>query len=239
MTDGSWRSFKPSDFPILSDFYIMMEDEFQQWSDTEKTLYTKEILQETLLSLHSICVGSDSVFFNGYTNVDGDGESITFCIKSLLEAGKQIQNPMMFNLLSFLSNELLTKGNAVAALDEFYLFLGNMRTVEYVRNFMKRVRKFNSNVVLASQNISDYFLPHIAEYTKPLFAIPTHKFYFNMGDVKQSEIIENLGITESEYALIAQPEQGSCLYKCGNERYNLQIKVPDYRKKLFGTGGGK
>jgi len=126
----------------------------------------------------------------------------------------------------------------VAAIDEFYLYLSNLRAVEYIRNFMKRVRKFDSNVILASQNIEDYFIEGIREYTKPLFAIPTHKFYFNMGDVRQAEIIDNLALTESEYALIAQPERGSCLYRCGNERYNLKVIAPPHREKLFGRAGG-
>ena len=225
------------DYPTLSDLYELMEREYRSYDNRNKDLYTAEILQETLLGLHSICVGPDSIFFNGHTSVDNSG-SITFGLKDLLEAGEQIKNPTMFNLLSFMSNTLLTRGNAVAAVDEFYLYLSNLRAVEYIRNFMKRVRKFNSNVILASQNIEDYFIEGIKEYTKPLFAIPAHKFYFNMGDVRKGEIIENLALTESEYSLIAQPERGSCLYRCGNERYNLKVIAPPHREKLFGKAGG-
>ena len=36
---------------------------------------------------------------------------------------------------------LLTKGYTIASIDELYLFLTNMTAVEYIRNFMKRVRK--------------------------------------------------------------------------------------------------
>ena len=229
---------KTTDFPILSDLYELMEREYMAYDNDSKELYTAETLQETLLGLHSICVGPDSIFFNGHSTIQESG-SVTFGLKDVLEAGEQIKNPIMFNLLSYMANALLTQGSTAAIIDEFYLYLSNLRAVEYIRNFMKRVRKFDSNVVLASQNVEDYFLPNIAEYTKPLFAIPTHKFYFNMGDARKDELIDNLGLTGSEYALIAQPERGSCLFKCGNERYNLKVNVPEHRAKLFGEGGGR
>ena len=78
-----------------------------------------------------------------------------------------------------MSNELLTQGNAAASLDEFYLFLSNLTAVEYVRNFSKRVRKKDSAVIIASQNLGDFNLDGIREYTKPLFSIPTHQFLLN------------------------------------------------------------
>ena len=33
------------------------------------SLYTRELLQEVLLGLHSLCVGADAPFFNGHTNI--------------------------------------------------------------------------------------------------------------------------------------------------------------------------
>lgn len=55
-----------------------------------------------------------------------------------------------------MSNELLTIGATGDALDEFYLFLTNLIAVEYIRNFMKRVRKKDYSIILASQNLKDF-----------------------------------------------------------------------------------
>ena len=55
--------------------------------------------------------------------------------------------------------------------------------MEYVRNFSKRVRKKDSAVILASQNLEDFNLDGVREYTKPLFSIPTHQFLFNAGSI--------------------------------------------------------
>lgn len=229
---------KPADYPILSDLYALIEAEYKAFDESHRQLYTAELLQEILLGLHSLCKGSESKFFDGHTNIT-DGSFITFGVKGLLQASKSIRNALLFNVLSFMSNELLTTGNTAASIDEFYLFLTNLTAVEYIRNFMKRVRKKDSAVILASQNLEDFNIEGIREYTKPLFSIPTHQFLFNAGNIDAKFYIDTLQLEKSEYNLIRYPQRGTCLYKCGNERYNLMVTAPDHKAKLFGKAGGR
>lgn len=174
ITDTSnFDRLKSTDYPILSDLYALIEEEYKSYDDSHRQLYTIELLQNILLGLHSICKGAESKFFDGHTNIT-DSSFITFGVKGLLQASKSLKNALLFNILSFMSNELLTHGNTVASIDEFYLFLTNLTAVEYVRNFSKRVRKKDSAVIIASQNLEDFNIEGIREYTKPLFSIPTH-----------------------------------------------------------------
>ena len=92
--------------------------------------------------------------------------------------------------LAFMSNQLLGQGNTAASIDELYLFLTNLTAIEYIRNASKRVRKKESSVILASQNIEDFLLPSIREMTKPLFSIPTHQFLFNAGQINPKEYMD-------------------------------------------------
>ena len=233
-----FTTLAPTDYPIMSDLYRFIEDEYKNYKPESKQIYTSNLLQEILLGIHSMCVGAESKFFNGHTNIKSD-RFVVFGVKGLLQASKNIKNALLFNVLSYMSNSLLTNGNTVAAIDEFYLFLSNITAVEYIRNFSKRVRKKDSAVVLASQNLEDYNLPGIAEYTKPLFAIPTHSFLFNAGNIDAKFYMDTLQIDESEYNLIRYPQRGVCLYKCGNERYNLVVVAPPHKVALFGTAGGR
>jgi len=179
---------KPADYPILSDLYALIEDEYKAYDGDKRQLYTAELLQEILLGLHSLCKGAESKFFDGHTNISSSQTAlrsfpakaeklacsvapplptspadlrgpqcrfVTFGVKGLLQASKNIKNALLFNVLSYMSNELLTKGSTVASIDELYLFLTNLTAIEYIRNFMKRVRKKNSAVILASQNLED------------------------------------------------------------------------------------
>lgn len=228
----------PEDYPILSDLYALIEDEYQHFDGVSRQLYTGEMLQSILLGLHSMCVGAEAKFFNGHTNIT-DAMFVTFGVKGLLQASRNLKNALLFNILSFMSNELLTTGNTVASLDEFYLFLSNLTAVEYVRNFMKRVRKKDSAVIIASQNLEDFNLDGVREYTKPLFSIPTHQFLFNAGSIDAKFYTDTLQLEQSEYSLIRFPQRGVCLYKCGNERYNLKVIAPEHKARLFGKAGGR
>lgn len=146
---------------------------------------------------------------------------------------------MLFNILSYFSNKLLVEGNTVAGLDELHVWISNQTAIQYIRNVLKRARKRDSSLILASQNLEDFMLPGIAELTRPLFSIPTHQFIFYCGSVDKKFYMDNLQLEESEYELIRHPQRGICLYKCGNERYLLDVRAPEYKRKLFGEAGGK
>ena len=236
MTDFS--SKKPEDFPTMEDLYNLCEEEYYAYDPKRRYLYTEETLQEVCLGINSMCVGAESKYFNGYTNIT-DNSFLCFGVKGLMDTNKRLKDAMLFNILSYMSNELLGRGNAAASIDELYLFLTNMTAIEYIRNCMKRVRKKDSAVILASQNIEDFLIPSIREFTKPLFSIPTHQFMFNPGQINPREFCDALQIEDSEYELIKYPERGTCLYRCGNERYLLQVMAPEYKAKLFGKAGGR
>ena len=235
-TDYSMK--KPSDFPVMEDFYKLCEEEFMGYDKKRKYLYTEETLQEVCLGIHSMCVGSESKYFNGHTNIT-DSNFLVFGVKGLMDTNRRLKDCMLFNILSYMSNELLGKGSTAASVDELYLFLSNMTTIEYLRNCMKRVRKKDSSVILASQNIEDFLIPSIREFTKPLFSIPTHQFLFNAGQINPKEYMDALQVEPSEFELIKYPERGTCLYRCGNERYLLQVVAPEYKAAIFGKAGGR
>ena len=239
MDDGTnFASLASGQFPILSDLYDVIEDAYQHYGDEASPLYPQELLREILLGLHSLCRGAESKFFNGHTNITSS-RFLVFGVKGLLQASKNVKDAMLFNVLSFLSDKLLTVGNTVATLDELYIWLSNVTTIEYIRNTLKRVRKKESALILASQNLEDFDVDGIRELTRPLFAIPTHQFLFNAGSVDRKFYMDNLQLEGSEYELIRYPQRGVCLYKCGNERYLLEVHAPDYKEKLFGKAGGR
>ena len=236
--ESDFTHMTPEDYPILSDLYALIEREYKDFNEHRRQLYTAESLRKILLGIHSMCVGAESKFFNGYTNITNSG-FIMFGVKGVLQASRNLRDTMLFNTLSFMNHKLLTEGHTAASLDEFYLFLSNLTAVEYVRNAMKRDRKKDSAVIIASQNLEDFNLDGIREYTKPLFSIPTHQFLFNAGSIDAKFYTDTLQLEESEYNLIRYPQRGVCLYKCGNERYNLMVHAPEYKEKLFGKAGGR
>ena len=239
ITDNTdYEKLAAKEYPIMADLYEMVESEYQKYEKGSKSLFTEELLRELCLGLNSMCVGAESKFFNGHTNISDD-RFLVFGVKGLMETNKKLKDAMLFNILSYMNHRLLTKGHTSASIDELYLFLTNRTAIEYIRNAMKRVRKKESSIILASQNIEDFLLPEVKELTKPLFSIPTHQFLFNAGNINPREFMDALQLEQSEYELIKFPERGTCLFKCGNERYLLQVIAPEYKAKLFGNAGGR
>ena len=182
--------------------------------------------------------GADALFFNGQTNISGD-RFLVFGVGGVLTAAKSLRNALQFNVLAYMSDRLLTGGNTVAVLDELYLWLSNPVAIEYIRNCLKRVRKRDSALVMASQNLEDFDQEGVREMTKPLFAIPPHQFLFNPGSIGKQFYMDMLQLDEAEFELIQRARRGECLYKCGMERYHLEVKAPTHKAVLFGSAGGR
>ena len=229
---------KPTDYPIMSDLYDLIEAEYKGYEQGQKSLFTEDLLRDICLGLYSMCKGSEARFFDGHTNITDD-KFLIFGVKGLMETNKKLKDAMLFNLLSYMNHKLLVDGNTVASIDELYMYLSNLTAIEYIRNASKRVRKKDSNIVLASQNIEDFLIEGIREYTKPLFSIPSHHFLFNAGNIDAQLYMDALQLEPNEFDLIRYPERGVCLYRCGNERYLLQVIAPDYKSALFGKAGGR
>ncbi|NCE77261.1 DUF87 domain-containing protein, partial [Anaerotruncus sp. X29] len=94
-----FQSMRPDDFPVLSDLYDVIEDAYQHYDREENPLYPRELLQEVLLGLHSMCRGAESKFFNGYTNITSS-RFLVFGVKGLLQASRNVKDAMLFNVLS-------------------------------------------------------------------------------------------------------------------------------------------
>ena len=234
--ETDFRRLTPEDYPILSDLYALINNELVNYRNG--SLYTRELLQEVLLGLHSLCVGADAPFFNGHTNISDD-RFLVFGVGGVLTAAKSLRNALLFNVLAYMSDRLLTVGNTVAALDELYLWLSNPVAIEYIRNCLKRVRKRDSALIMASQNLEDFDQEGVREMTKPLFAIPPHQFLFNPGSIGKRFYMDMLQLDEAEFELIRRARRGECLFKCGAERYHLKVIAPDHKAVLFGMAGGK
>ena len=235
-TDHS--TMHPADYPILSDLYAVIQDAYQNYDRENDPLYPAELLQEIRLGLHSLCKGAESKFFNGYTNVTSE-RFLVFGVKDLSNASQNLRGALLFNILSFLSDRVLSEGNTVAVLDELHVWLSNPTAIEYIRGMLKRCRKKDSSLIMASQNIEDFALPGVAEMTKPLFSIPTHQFLFNAGSIDRRFFMDNLQLEDAEYDIVRFSLKTECLYKCGNERHQLVVVAPPHKAALFGKAGGR
>lgn len=92
ITDSTdYSKMKSTDYPIMEDFYNLCEEEFMTYDSKRKYLYTEETLQEVCLGIHSMCVGAESKYFNGHTNITDDA-FLVFGVKGLLDTNKRLKD---------------------------------------------------------------------------------------------------------------------------------------------------
>lgn len=240
--DTDMKSLPKTAFPTMSDLWEYVNYVYENY-DPKVAYYNKETLRDLRLALQSICVGSQARYFNGHTNIT-NSHFITFGMKGLLDADQALRSAMLFNTLSYMSDMILTQRNTAAVIDELYLFIGNggvsgQMSCEYIRNLVKRSRKFDSMCILATQNLTDLLRDDVLTYTKPLLEIPSHKFIFHLGPVDVRTVCRSLQLEENEFNVISTPMKGRCLYVCGNERYSLKVSYPKWKSDMFGTAGGR
>ena len=213
-----FRAYKDFSDPQLDTIEIMLSALYEKWGISEET------------DFRQLKPGDYPILSDLYALINN--ELVNYRNGSL-------RNALLFNVLAYMSDRLLTAGNTVAALDELYLWLSNPVAIEYIRNCLKRVRKRDSALMMASQNLEDFDREGVREMTRPLFAIPPHQFLFNPGSIGKRFYMDMLQLDEAEFELIRHARRGECLLKCGMERYHLEVKAPPHKAALFGTKGGK
>lgn len=240
--DTDVSDFSPTDFPILSDLYKTSENALKHYDEKInkgiEIIYRKDDLRDFILAIRSICIGADSVFFNGYTNIP-NANHINFQMSGLQNVNDNLKNAMYMNIFNFMQHKYYIEGDTVVVFDELHELISSLLVINYIRSFVKRGRKRNSDVVLASQNIDDLMIKSVIEYTRPLFSIPTHLFMFYPGKVDVKQFISTANLTQTEYNIIKNSCRGHCLYCCGSERYELDVIAPEHKKALFGDKGGR
>ena len=113
-----------------------------------------------------------------------------------------------------------------------------MTTIEYLRNCMKRVRKRTPRSFWQVRISRTFDSVHSGIYKAAVFHSHT-PVLFNAGQINPKEYMDALQVEPSEFELIKYPERGTCLYRCGNERYLLQVIAPEYKAAIFGKAGGR
>ena len=99
----------PEKFPTMSDFYDLLEEEYDLYDAKKKNLFSEETIQEVCLGLHSMCKGAESKYFNGHTNIKDD-KFLVFGVKGIMELNRSLRDALLFSILSYMTNALLGAG---------------------------------------------------------------------------------------------------------------------------------
>lgn len=244
------QTFKSEDYPIFTDLYNYLPEYKKQVESVEKI----KIIDQLQILISRFLTGTDSYLFNSHTSIDLNNDLIAFNLQELLYSGNQrIVNTQILNLLTYLNNSIV--GNKIVnekrqsgdkqhisiIVDEFHLYIDENNN-EVIKNFgqlTRRCRKYNTNLILSSQCISD-FLGN-ANVLRHATAIFNNCQYSMVGMLKEDdlkaylELFKNNPLTDTQIEFLLKAKRGEFLLNIDNKnRIGIKIEATATERKMMG-----
>ena len=244
------QTLNANDYPIFTDLYNYLP-EYKKTLESEEKI---RIVDQLEILLSRFLTGTDSYLFNSHTSIDLNNDLIAFNLQELLYSGNQrIINTQILNLLTYLNNSIVAnkiinekressnKQHISIIVDEFHLYIDENNN-EVIKNFgqlARRCRKYNTNLILSSQCISD-FLGN-ASVLRHATAIFNNCQYTMVGMLKEDdlkaylELFKNNPLTDTQIDFLLGAKRGEFLLSIDNKtRIGIKIEATATERKMMG-----
>ena len=229
---------KAEDFPVFSDLLKLINEKEGKEQERNRQPYS-----DLALLLHDIAEGSDSFIWNGSTTIAADSRFICLDTHALQETGDNIKRTQYFNLLTYCWEQMSRNREERVLLicDESYLMIDQKvpQSLVYLRNVMKRARKYEAALAIISHSIVDFLSESIKQYGQALLDIPCYKLLMGTDGKNLKETAELYDLTEAEQELLLARKRGHALFMAGAKRLHISFEIPDYKMAYMGKAGGR
>ena len=244
------QNLKSDDYPIFTDLYNYLPEYKSKIRSKEKL----KIIDQLEVLISRFLIGTDSYLFNSHTSIDLNNDLIAFNLQELLYSGNQrLINTQILNLLTYLNNSIVSnkiineknkineKQHISIVVDEFHLYIDENNN-EVLKNFgqlARRCRKYNTNLILSSQCISD-FLGN-ASVLRHASAIFNNCQYSMVGMLKEEdlksylELFKNNPLTETQKEFLLEAKRGEFLLNVDNKtRLRVWVRTTEHERRIMG-----
>ena len=231
----------PNEYPVFSELLSYLT----QINGESYTREKQRTLEKVISSVREM-VEQNGALFNGHTSIENilNEPIVFFDIKGLSDYGMQIFQTQVYTAITLIWSHAIYHGQINKKLIEnpevdnnsvkrFMLFIdechniinaNSPKTVTFMKNFMKEMRKYLAGVQLATQSPQE-LLPDgndlIVNDLKQIFELTQYKFLLGMDQSTLDKLESVLGdtIKESEYELIPQLDRGQVILSIAGESY--------------------
>lgn len=236
------NTMKNEDFPILKDLYDLIVKK-ENLFEAEGKLKERDVYNELGILLKDLAMGSDSFLWSGHSTLSSHGQCICLDTFDLNSSSDTIKCTQYFNLLNWAWQEMSRNRNERILLicDEAYLMIDDRvpQSLVFLRNAMKRARKYEAGIVVASHGVVDFLDPKIKLYGQALLDQPCFKIMLGTDGQNLKETSNLYNLTEAETEVLSSKMRGRALVMIGHDRLNINFSIPDYKFKYFGNKGGR
>lgn len=234
--DTDVAALAPTAFPIFADLYKLVKEK----ADTE---CDRQAYADLTLLLYDIAEGSDSFIWNGHSTIASDSQFIVLDTNALQGTGDNIKRTQYFNLLTHCWEQMSRNREERVLLicDEAYLMIDPKvpQSLVYLRNVMKRARKYEGALGIISHSVIDFLSESIKQYGQALLDIPCYKLLMGTDGPNLKETAKLYDLTEAEQELLLARKRGHALFMVGAKRLHINFEIPDYKMFYMGKAGGR
>lgn len=234
--DTDISNFKTIQFPIMQDLYILLEKKVK-----EKSNHQKEY-EELRAVLRQMAIGNNSEIFNGHTTIQFDSDFICLDVYSLQGASENVKRCQYFNILRYCQDQAFKdrRERDLVFCDEAYLLIDKKvpQSIEFMRNFCKRARKYESGLVTITQSLVDFLAPEVKQYGQALLDNSTYKFFFGIDGKDLEEVVDLYNLNTEEKAILSQKEKGRGLFFVGSGHQLINVRPLEFEMPYL-VGGGR
>ncbi len=234
--DTDVAALSPEDFPIFSDLYKLVKEKADMEQD-------RQAYADLSLLLYDIAEGSDSFIWNGHTTIKSESRFVCLDTNALQGTSDNIKRTQYFNLLTYCWEQMSRNRDERVLLicDEAYLMIDQKvpQSLVYLRNAMKRARKYESALVIISHSVIDFLSESIKQYGQALLDIPCYKLLMGTDGPNLKETAKLYDLTEAEQELLLARKRGHALFMVGAKRLHINFEIPDYKMMYMGKAGGR
>lgn len=218
-----------TDMPTLNDLYTSLKN----CKNKEEKLLSKEI--ELIINKYS--------FIDCYTNKDiwdkinlntNTNEIILFYLNELSSDESKIAILLLKDILNKVLNNIDER--KIIYFDEAWKLINkysSFEMAEYIFMLFKTVRKKNAAVVIATQDITDFFSFENGSYGKSILNNSCIKLYFKTEYLETEFLINNNILDVEQITKIKRLNKGNCLINIENSSIPLEILSSNYEKKII------
>lgn len=241
--DTDVTTMKNTDFPTFKDLYELLieREEAEQERGISEKAYTD--YRDLAIIFKDLAIGGDSFLWSGFTSLKSDARCVCLDTFDLNNSSDTIKSTQYFNLLSWAWQEMSRDRHERILLvcDESYLMIDERvpQSLIFLRNAMKRCRKYEAGIMIISHAVEDFLNPSIKMYGQALLDQPCYKIMLGTTGQNLQDLKKLYFLTEAEQEVLTAKLRGKGLFIIGRDRISMSFDVADYKFKYFGDRGGR
>ena len=219
----SFKLLKSEQMPTYSD----VKKELEIMYAKEKTDFRKRILEKLQIKLNRVC-GEWGVYLDGKTslnfNVNDERKVVAFGTKQLQNVSIELKTALNHIMYQYawslcIDNEQFSS----FIIDEAHVNILQGEIANLTAQFVRRARKYNTCVKLATQEPRDFADPQILTHGKAIFNNSAYKLILHLDQDPANDVSKLVNINQNEYNYIMNFDRAQGLFICGERRIPIRV----------------